>query len=477
MARALRMPALRAFASPPVWGLLAAAAGLALLAYEGVWRAALGVELIALAFWVWARAAADAREQIARWGWLRRPAMALWLAAALAMALPAAPVPPAAPEAPRAGLATVLEVPQLSRPAMPAERDPLAPLRALQALAVLWAGLELLGALPASRPYADVTGPLPYAGPWLPAVLPAAGFLVLWRQSGAWMNGPLLRELAVALLAIAAALAVLRAYTRRTWTASLRWLAVFDSALAALLVALDVVTPEVSVLLWFAAAGGRLLALATEVRGASGRRGPRVTMLWRLAGWTASASLSWMLLAHVVYGNGRWRIAEYVALAAPVYLAAVLSLRRVIEAPERRAVTRTDPWKWAGGAVAVLVTCVGPAAIALAWVGGMHVSAPEAALGLAPALLAFAPRPAAVQTDELPPLLRAPVAAGATARDFALSVFRLVVTLERQLAAAVGALLRGLGAPARDLHTGDAQEYLLFLVGLSVLSLLLPLLR
>ena len=34
-----------------------------------------------------------------------------------------------------------------------------------------------------------------------------------------------------------------------------------------------------------------------------------------------------------------------------------------------------------------------------------------------------------------------------------------------------------LGAPARDLHTGDAQEYLLFLVGLAVLALLLPLLQ
>jgi hypothetical protein len=32
-------------------------------------------------------------------------------------------------------------------------------------------------------------------------------------------------------------------------------------------------------------------------------------------------------------------------------------------------------------------------------------------------------------------------------------------------------------APSRDLHTGDAQEYLLFLVGLSVLALVLPLLR
>ena len=32
-------------------------------------------------------------------------------------------------------------------------------------------------------------------------------------------------------------------------------------------------------------------------------------------------------------------------------------------------------------------------------------------------------------------------------------------------------------APLRDLHTGDAQEYLLFLVGLAVLALVLPLLR
>jgi hypothetical protein len=32
-------------------------------------------------------------------------------------------------------------------------------------------------------------------------------------------------------------------------------------------------------------------------------------------------------------------------------------------------------------------------------------------------------------------------------------------------------------APSRDLHTGDAQEYLLFLIGLSVVALFLPLLR
>jgi hypothetical protein len=34
-----------------------------------------------------------------------------------------------------------------------------------------------------------------------------------------------------------------------------------------------------------------------------------------------------------------------------------------------------------------------------------------------------------------------------------------------------------LAAPLRDLHTGDAQEYLLFLVGVAVLALLLPVLR
>ena len=88
---------------------------------------------------------------------------------------------------------------------------------------------------------ADLTGPLPAIGPWLPAMLPAAGFLVLWRQGAVWTGAPLVREVAGLALALAAALAVLRAYTRRTWTASLRWLAVFDSALAALLVAFAIV--------------------------------------------------------------------------------------------------------------------------------------------------------------------------------------------------------------------------------------------
>jgi hypothetical protein len=62
-------------------------------------------------------------------------------------------------------------------------------------------------------------------------------------------------------------------------------------------------------------------------------------------------------------------------------------------------------------------------------------------------------------------------------RDFALSTFRAVTLIERQLAAAIAGIARALGAPARDLHSGDAQEYLLFLVGVAVLALLLPVLR
>lgn len=490
MARAVDLVRLKSLAiAPPVVGLVAVGGGLALLATHGVTLAALGVESIALAFWLWSRAAADRREQLPRWAWLRRPAMALWLAAALGAALPAPRLAP--PPVERTGLAVMLETPDLSPPAPAASRDPLAPLRVLQALAVLWAGLELLGALPLSRPFPDVTGPLPHAGPWLPAMLPAAGFLVLWRQAPLWTAAPLMREIAVVALVLGAALAVLRAYTRRTWTASLRWLAVFDSSLAALLVALDIATPEVACLLWFAAAGGRLMALAGELHGASNRRGPTLALLWRLAGFSASASLAWLLLASVAFSGGRFRPFEYIVIAAPVFLALALSLRRVVEAPERRAIARADIARIGSMVAAVAAAVLGPAALVLAWWAGFQSTLVPSLLALAPALLAFWPRSApraaseaadpvtegaAADVAALPPVLRASIAAGATARDFAQAVFRFVTSFERQLAGVLGALLRALGAPARDLHTGDAQEYLLFLVGVGVLALLLPLL-
>src|SRR5262245_37888818 len=76
--------ALQQIASPDarlVGGVLCVA-GLALVWLPMLWTGALGLELVAAAFWVWARAASDREEQLPRWIWLRRPALALWLAAA-----------------------------------------------------------------------------------------------------------------------------------------------------------------------------------------------------------------------------------------------------------------------------------------------------------------------------------------------------------------------------------------------------------
>jgi hypothetical protein len=65
---------------------------------------------------------------------------------------------------------------------------------------------------------------------------------------------------------------------------------------------------------------------------------------------------------------------------------------------------------------------------------------------------------------------------GRLARAAARTVFRLVIALEQRVVAIVFGFVRTLVSPLRDLHTGDAQEYLLFLVGLTVLALVLPLL-
>ena len=452
-------------------GLVAAGAGLALLAAPQLALAALGLELLAAAFWWWSRIGDDRREQLARWAWLRRPAMALWLATALALALPA-------PPAPRAGAPVAAPgVPQLTASPGAAARDPLAPLRALEALAVLWAALELLGALPASRPYADLTGPLPAVGAWLPGVLSAAGFLVLWRHADVWTAAPWLREVAEAALLLAAGLAVLRAYTRRSWTASLRWLVVFDSALAGLLLAFDIMPREVVFLLWFAAAVGRLMSLAAEVRGASGRRGARLASLWRAAAWTAGASLSWPLLQGTAFADERFQPLPLVLIGAPVYLAARIALHRLVEAPERRAFTRHDPTRVVATIAALASLVLGPVALGLAWWAGMEASFPGALIALLPALLGAWPVRSPAAGAEVPAVLRVPIRAGASARDFALRVFRSVVRAEQRLAALPAALLRAIGAPLSGLHTGDAQEYLLFLVGVGVLALLLPLLR
>ncbi len=453
-------------------GAIAATIGIIMLTWPGIMWAALGIELVALAFWLWARSLPDGGEQLSRWGWVRRPAMALWLAAALFMALPQlhqvfAPVTLPMPE-------DSFLPPTLMVAPPPMTRDPMLLLRTIASLAILWAGLELMAALPLSRPFPDLTGPARPVGPWLTALLPVTGFLVLWRQAELWAAAPLAREIATLALIIALVLSSLRAYSRRSLTATLRWLVVYDSALASLLVTRDVVPGGVAVMLWLGTAGGRLISLAGELKSKAARRGPALTRLWRIAGWLAGTALAWPLLADAGFYNQSFHPIEYGVLSAPVFLASVLWLKRIVEAPERRLMSRPEdrePWVSRLGAVVTLL--LGPTALAYAAWQGFRVTPIAAVFALLPPLFAWWPVRRFLPQPGAPPAETTP---GGT-RDFALSTFRAVTLIERQIAAAIGGIARALGAPARDLHSGDAQEYLLFLVGVAVLALMLPVLR
>src|SRR5439155_7699582 len=66
---------------------------------------------------------------------------------------------------------------------------------------------------------------------------------------------------------------------------------------------------------------------------------------------------------------------------------------------------------------------------------------------------------------------------GLLARRAARALFLMVVVLERRVVVALRALLLGAVHPLRELHSGDAQEYLLMVAALALLALVLPLLR
>ena len=336
-----------------------------------------------------------------------------------------------------------------------------------QSLAVVWAGLELLAALPLARAYSDVPGPLIAMRSWLPALLPSTGFVLLWRLSPLWVAVPDVRGAAVVLLLLTAWLATLRALGRRLVAASLRWLLVSDGALAAVLVASRAVREDVIFLLWAGAFGGRAFLLAGEMRSAAARRGPQLAWLWRLAIWTASGSLAWPLLTALgTPPYTRNRLLEYLFVAVPVALGSLVTVARLLPAPERRAVGRRHFAFSLAHVAATLTFAIGPTALTIAWSSGFTPARLPALLAAAPALLGagigFMRRPAFV-LDGL--------------RRLARFTSRGVLTRERGAVDLLGRIGQGAISPLRDLHTGDAQEYLLFLVGVAVLALLLPLLQ
>jgi hypothetical protein len=112
-------------------------------------------------------------------------------------------------------------------------------------------------------------------------------------------------------------------------------------------------------------------------------------------------------------------------------------------------------------------------ALASAWWVGFAPRPLFALLALVPAVLGGALGLLAVHPAEAGRGARA----GRITQHAARRLFRTVVGLERALVSGAARLVRALATPLRDLHTGDAQEYVLFLVGVAVLAILLPLLR
>ncbi len=439
---------------PSLSGGALCATGFVLIGWPSLFAAALGIELVAAGFWCWGRAAEDRAEQLPRWAWLRRPASALWLAA---------------------GLHAVVRDTGLG--VLPALQTLPGAVARVEALAVLWGALELMAALPLARPFSDRPGPLSATGPWLPVMLPAAGFLVLWRHAAHWTMVPEVRTAALVLLLVTACLAALRAFGRRPWTASLRWLAVADCALGGTLVALHAVPDESALLLWLAACGGHALLLAGELGGAAPRRGPHPHRLWRVAAWTALASLSWPVLATLGFGPpGVANPVFALAAACAVALAAWVSVRRLVAAPERRSMVRREAAVPLIQIGALATMAAGPVALLIAWWSGFEPRWTDSLASLTPAL---AGGWAAGLGGSLGLAGRAPrlTATGGRARRVAQAAFHGVVRFERRLVALLARLALALIAPARDLHTGDAQEFLLFLAGVAVLALVLPLLR
>ena len=409
---------------------------------------ALALELIALAFWWWARSSEDAEDQLRRWSWMRRPAQALWLAAAFG------------------ALADRLAG---SSPAQPW-------LSQLAAAAVIFAGLELVAALPLARAYSDLSGPLLTIRPWLPALLPATGFVVLWTMASMWSGFAVMQRAAEALLILTALLATLRAFGRLQLAAALRWLTVWDCAMAAALVGTRAVLPTVALLLWLGACSGHVYMLAGELRGAAPRRGALLSRMWRMAGWISTAALSWPLLVAIATRPPSAGVVLTLSGAAiTVLLTTYVSVRRVVRAPERRSMMRAESALSLGHVAALVAITLGPVALGGAFLFGYRPLVSAASLATIPALgglllALLGARPRAALSVTL-------AAGGERSRQAARLAFRVVTDSERKLVQALERATRAAVAPLRDLHTGDAQEYLLFLVGLSVLALVLPFLK
>jgi len=160
-------------------------------------------------------------------------------------------------------------------------------------------------------------------------------------------------------------------------------------------------------------------------------------------------------------------------LAPVVAVAAWVSVRRLVEAPERRLVVRPESPIPLTAVAAILTLFAALGGLALVWWAGFQSPWPQ------PLLAALPPVAGGVAAWWWSGRAEsnAPGGWGATSRAIANGVFRTVIGIEEKLVRGAIGLGRAVVAPVRDIHTGDAQEYLLLVVALCVFALLVPILR
>ena len=187
--------------------------------------------------------------------------------------------------------------------------------------------------------------------------------------------------------------------------------------------------------------------------------------------------MSWPAL--IAAGSDDRRGIEPIYFAAAAFasaLAAWITVSRMVAVPERRQMTRPNTAVALSHLGAGLFFIAGPLALVLAWWAGFEPGWRGSIGALVPA--AFGGLGAVVARGQRGAFVRSMLdRAGTVAPVMAGRLFRIVIRLERAALSVLGKLISGVTSPLHDLHTGDAQEYLLFLVGIGVLALVIPLLQ
>jgi hypothetical protein len=208
--------------------------------------------------------------------------------------------------------------------------------------------------------------------------------------------------------------------------------------------------------------------LWTEVRGATARRSAPLRAAWRLLGWATGAALGWAVVLSLALRGGALGVLGLAVTLAASGSAAGLAVARIQPATERRALPRRKEALPIAVTAGLALLWGAFAGAGRAWAGGLWAAGGLVA-GLA--LAGGAGHLATHLRREEPAERMARL--GRAARNAARSSYEALVRFEHGAFGLLPRSAQGLLAPLRDLHTGDAQEYLMLLMALVAVALLL----